>query len=147
MGSTKKGNQWYFGMKAHIGMDNQHRIVHTLETSTAKAHDSQYSEDLLHGAEETALGDGVQLQQKECSRLRWRGTMVNAHQISRDKTGKRYNKDISALRSRVEHAFHTIKCIFGYRKVRYKGLAKITAQLYSLFMLENQCKVRRQLTG
>ena len=150
MTSTKKGNVWYFGMKAHVGVDIDSGVVHTLKASTAKVHDSQKVDDLLHGDERAVLGDkGYVSAEREATFRKqgkvW-GVMRKAPKGGRLHTiDERINRIIASLRARVEHPFRVLKCQFGYRKTRYRGLAKNEAQLYTLFGLGNLFLVRRRL--
>jgi IS5 family transposase len=150
MSSTKKGNDWYFGMKAHVGVDAQSGIVHSLETTTAKTHDSQVWDDLLHGKETSVWADkGYVSAARETAFSgvgKFWGVMRKApkgsglHPIDED-----INRIIAKVRARVEHPFRVIKRQFGYIKTRYRGLAKNRAQLFTLFALGNLFLVRRKL--
>ena len=142
MSSTKKNNQWYFGMKAHVGVDARYGLVHTVVTTTAKVHDSKVMDQLLHGKEQTIYGDKAYASQEarirhEESGKRWRvsskpgkGKELNPHQ-------KLTNHRRSRVRAQGEHAFGMVKNTWGFRKVRYKGLYKNTCQLFTLFALAN----------
>lgn len=150
MTSTKKGNVWYFGMKAHVGVDLDSGVVHTLEASTAKVHDSRKFDDLLHGDERVVFGDKgyVSAEREEAFRARGKvwGVMRKAPKGGRlHPIDERINRIVASLRARVEHPFRVLKCQFGYRKTRYRGLAKNQAQLFSLFGLGNLFLVRRRL--
>jgi transposase, IS5 family len=152
MSSTKKGNVWYFGMKAHVGVDLDSGVVHTLEASSAKVHDSQKFDDLLHGEEHSVFGDKgyVSGEREDAFRAQGKvwGVMRKAPKGGRlHPTDERTNRIIASLRARVEHPFRVLKCQFGYRKVRYRGLAKNEAQLFALFGLGNLFLVRRRLTA
>ena len=150
MSSTKKGNDWFFGMKAHVGVDAQSGIVHSLETTTAKTHDSQVWDDLLHGKETSVWADkGYVSAAREVvfsGPDKFWGVMRKApkgselHPIDED-----INRIIAKVRARVEHPFRVIKRQFGYIKTRYRGLAKNRAQLFTLFALGNLFLVRRKL--
>ena len=150
MSSTKKGNDWFFGMKAHVGVDAQSGIVHSLETTTAKTHDSQVWDDLLHGEETSVWADkGYISAAREAAFSgagKFWGVMRKApkgsglHPIDED-----INRIIAKVRARVEHPFWVIKRQFGYIKTRYRGLAKNRAQLFTLFALGNLFLVRRKL--
>jgi IS5 family transposase len=150
MSSTKKGNAWYFGMKAHVGVDLDSGLVHTLETSTAKLHDSRKFDDLLHGDEQAVFGDKGYVGGEREAAFRAQGKVWGVMRKA-PKGGKlhpideRINRIIARLRARVEHPFRVLKCQFGYRKTRYRGLAKNEAQLFSLFGLGNLFLVRRRL--
>jgi len=150
MSSTKKGNDWYFGMKAHVGVDADSGIVHSLETTTAKVHDSQVWDDLLHGAERSVWADkGYVSASREAAFSgpgKFRGVMRKApkggalHPVDAD-----INRIIAMVRARVEHPFRVLKRQFGHLKTRYRGLAKNRAQLFTLFALGNLFLVRRRL--
>jgi IS5 family transposase len=150
MSSTKKGNDWFFGMKAHVGVDAQSGIVHSLDTTTAKVHDSQVWDDLLHGKETSVWADkGYVSAAREAAFSgagKFWGVMRKApkgsglHPIDED-----INRIIAKVRARVEHPFRVIKRQFGYIKTRYRGLAKNRAQLFTLFALGNLFLVRRKL--
>jgi IS5 family transposase len=150
MSSTKKGNDWFFGMKAHVGVDAASGIVHSLDTTTAKVHDSQVWDDLLHGKETSVWADkGYVSAARETAFSgvgKFWGVMRKApkgsglHPIDED-----INRIIAKVRARVEHPFRVIKRQFGYIKTRYRGLAKNRAQLFTLFALGNLFLVRRKL--
>ena len=140
MTSIKKGNAWYFGMKAHVGVDLDSGVVHTLEVSTAKVHHSQRFDELLHGNEHVVFGDKgyVSGEREEAFRAEGKvwGVMRKAPKGGKlHPIDERINRIIAKLRARVEHPFRMLKCQFGHRKTRYRGLAKNGAQLYSLFGL------------
>jgi IS5 family transposase len=149
MASTKKGNTWHFGMKAHVGSDPKGR-VHSVVTTAASVHDSQVMDACLHGKERTIYGDKAyadqtRKEQAEANDIEWRvlrkarrGKRLNCADLS-------FNKKSNRTRARVEHPFGVIKHLWGYRKVRYRGLAKNTAQLLTLFALTNFYLVRREL--
>jgi len=154
MRQTKKGSNYYFGMKAHIGADADSGLVHTVICTPANTSDVTQAEALLHGEEEIAFGDaGYQGAHK-----RPEATMKNWHVAMRP--GKRRRLDPSnprdaivneierlkaSVRAKVEHPFRVIKRQFGFTKVRYRGLAKNTAQLTTLFALSNLWMARRKL--
>jgi len=154
MHQTKKGNQWYFGMKAHIGVDAESGLVHSVATTPANVNDVTQAHLLLHGEESDVLADagyrGVGKRNPDIA--------VNWHIAMRP--GKRRALDLSrplaamiddverikaSIRAKVEHPFRVIKRQFGYIKVRYRGLAKNTAQITTLFALSNLWMVRRKL--
>jgi len=150
MSSTKKGNDWYFGMKAHVGVDADSGVVHSLGTSTAKLHDSRVWDELLHGEEASVWADkGYVSAEREAAFAGtgkvW-GVMRKApkggplHPID-----AQINRIISKVRAKVEHPFRVIKRQFGHVKTRYRGLAKNRAQLFTLFALGNLFLVRRRL--
>ena len=155
MHSTKKGNQYYFGMKAHIGVDDSSPIVHSVHTTAANEHDVTQAHHLLHGEEKRVFADagyqGVEKRPEHADRdTRWYiamrpGARRALGDSEDDIQSKRIERLKSTLRAHVEHPFRVIKQQFGYRKVRYKGLAKNTNQLYVLFALSNLYLCRRRL--
>jgi len=150
MSSTKKGNDWYFGMKAHVGVDAESGTVHSLEATTAKVHDSRVWDELLHGDETSVWADkGYVSAEREAaftgSGKVW-GVMRKAPKGSDlHPIDARINRIIAMVRAKVEHPFRVIKRQFGYVKTRYRGLAKNRAQLFTLFALGNLFLVRRRL--
>lgn len=139
MHQTKKGNQWYFGMKAHIGADAQSGIVHTVTGTAANVHDITQVNKLLHGKEQHVFADagyqGIEKRQEvQPHEVQWHIAMRPGQRRQLD---QRHNpvdalreqlEHIKAsIRAKVEHAFRIIKCQFGYTKVKYRGLAKNTA--------------------
>ena len=156
MKQTKKGNQWYFGMKAHIGMDAQSGLVHTVAGTAANVNDLNMAGSLLHGDEEVAFGDaGYQGVHKraEAKGPTWHVAMRPGKRrklnpfIEPDFVAERVEKMKASIRAKVEHPFRVIKRQFGFTKVRYRGLAKNTAQLVTLFALSNLWLARRALAG
>lgn len=150
MSSTRKNNQWHFGMKASIGVDAQNGLVHSVKTGTAKTHDSRLMEDCLHGREEAIFGDKGYAGKGRKQQCRTGGLYYGILDKATAKaplsqSQKKRNRQLSSVRSKVEHPFAVIKCQWKYRKVRYRGLAKNTGQLFTLFGLYNLFKVRRQL--
>jgi len=156
MKQTKKGNQWYFGMKAHIGVDAQSGLVHTVAGTAANVNDLNMAGALLHGEEEAAFGDaGYQGVHKrpEAQGPTWHVAMRPGKRrklnpfIEPDFVAERVEKMKASIRAKVEHPFRVIKRQFGFTKVRYRGLAKNTAQLVTLFALSNLWLARRALAG
>ena len=156
MKQTKKGNQWYFGMKAHIGVDAQSGLVHTVAGTAANVNDLNMAGALLHGEEEAAFGDaGYQGVHKrpEAKGPTWHVAMRPGKRrklnpfIEPDFVAERVEKMKASIRAKVEHPFRVIKRQFGFTKVRYRGLAKNTAQLVTLFALSNLWLARRALAG
>lgn len=150
MSSTKKGDKWHFGMKAHIGVDSKIGIVHTLETTTAKVHDSVVMEELLHGKEKAVFGDKGYANNEAKKQAREKGIFWGILDKARRNQAlssgqQKKNKKLSRVRAIVEHPFQVIKCQWKYTKARYKGLLKNTLQLYTLFALYNLFKMRRNL--
>ncbi len=156
MKQTKKGNQWYFGMKAHIGVDAHSGLVHTVAGTAANVSDLNIAGELLHGDEEAAFGDaGYQGVHKrpEAEGPTWHVAMRRGLRkklnpfIEPDFVAERVEKMKASIRAKVEHPFRVIKRQFGFTKVRYRGLAKNTAQLVTLFALSNLWMARRHLMG
>ncbi|WP_424989750.1 IS5 family transposase [Fluviibacterium sp. S390] len=150
MSSTKKGNDWFFGMKAHVGVDADSGIVHSLETTIAKVHDSQVWDDLLHGRETSVWSDkgyvSVAREAAFSGPGKFWGVMRKAPKGGAlDPIDVDINRIIAIVRARVEHPFRVLKRQFGYLKTRYQGLAKNRAQLFTLFALGNLFLVRRKL--
>lgn len=153
MHQTKKGNQWHFGMKAHIGADVESGLVHTVVTTAANEADIEVVEQLLHGKEEVIYADaGYTGADKRIERknLQWqiavRPSTIEKMPEGRQKRAARKAETAKAsIRAFVEHPFRVIKRQFGYTKVRFKGLAKNTAQIVTLFALSNLWMVRKQL--
>ena len=150
MHQTAKGRQWYFGMKAHVGVDSKTKLVHTVLASAANVHDRAALPYLLHGQETRVWGD--QGYQGQTAAIHRRAPQA------KDFTNRRYrfhgrvnevekakNRNKSRVRAKVEHVFGVIKNIFGFRKVRYRGLAKNLHRLEVTAALANLYLVRRQL--
>jgi len=154
MKQTKKGNQWYFGMKAHIGVDAKSGLVHSVVGTAANVNDVTQAGAVLHGQEEDAWGDaGYQGAHKrpEAARPKWHVAMrpglrrkLNPF-IEPDALLEQAEKIKASIRAKVEHPFRVLKRQFGYTKVRYRGLAKNTAQIVTLFALSNLWMARRRL--
>ena len=150
MSSTKKGNDWYFGMKAHVGVDVDSGPVHSLEATTAKMHDSRVWDELLHGEEKSVWADkGYISAEREAAFSEdgkvW-GVMRKAPKGGQlDPIDEEINRIIAKVRAKVEHPFRVIKRQFGHVKTRYRGLAKNRAHLFTLFALGNLFLVRRRL--
>lgn len=150
MTSSKKGNDWHFGMKTHIGTDAKSGLIHTVETSTAKVHDKAKMEECLHGHEMAVFGDKGYVGAKDKKEARsknifWGVLDKGASKHPLSVSQKKRNKKLSSIRAKVEHPFQILKCQWGYRKVRYRGLFKNTCQIKTLFMLINLFKVRKVL--
>ena len=158
MHQTKKGNQWHFGMKAHIGVDADSGLVHTVTTTPANAHDVTQAHVLLHGQEEVVFADsgyrGVEKRQEiqdKHAGVDWEIAMMPGKRKALDKTKAsqaltdRIEKIKASIRAKVEHPFRVIKCQFGHRKTRYRGLAKNTSQLLVMFALSNLWMVRKRM--
>jgi len=155
MHQSKKGNQWYFGMKAHIGVDAESGLVHTVRGTSGNVNDVVEANALLHGDEAEAFADagyqGAHKRPDAKSRVLWNIAMRPGKRAALDKT-KRLGQLIDQLerlkatiRAKVEHPFRVIKRQFGHVKVRYRGLQKNTAQLSTLFALSNLWMARKAL--
>ncbi len=150
MHQTKKGNQWYFGMKAHIGVDSHSKVIHAVAATPANMHDATCLPDLLHGEETRVWGDAA---------YQGQGKLIREHAPkARDFTNRRYrfkdrideaerarNTTKSRVRAKVEHAFFVIKRVFGFVKTRYRGLAKNAHRLFVSCALANLYMMRRHL--
>jgi len=153
MHQTKKGNQWHFGMKAHIGVDADSGLVHTVTTTAANESDVEQIADLLHGKERQVWADsGYRGAQSRVDRanLQWhiaaRPSDIAKLPEGRRKTAiQKQEHRKASIRAKVEHPFRVIKRQFGLTKVRFRGLAKNTAHVITLFALSNLWMVRRQL--
>ena len=150
MSSTKKGNLWHFGMKAHIGVDARSGLVHSVSTTTARAQDVTLLRELLHGEEQALLGDGAygtQALKRDCRQAGLSYLIADRPARHVKLSGKqlRANRKKSSVRAKVEFPFRIIKHLWGHTKVRYRGLAKNTARLHFLFALSNLFQARRAL--
>lgn len=150
MSSTKKGTTWHFGMKAHVGADSKSGLAHTLVTTTASVHDSQKAGALLHGEEKELYGDKAyadegRRQESRARGLKWRVCLKAKRGRKLSQREQRWNQSRNRVRARIEHGFGVVKQLWGYRKVRYRGLYKNTCQLFSLFLLSNLYRARRSL--
>ena len=155
MHQSKKGNQWYFGMKAHIGVDAESGLVHTVRGTSGNVNDVVEANALLHGEETEAFADagyqGAHKRPDAKNSVRWNIAMRAGKRAALDKT-KRLDQLIdqlerlkASIRAKVEHPFRVIKRQFGHVKVRYRGLKKNTAQLSTLFALSNLWMARKAL--
>ena len=151
MHQTRKGKQWYFGLKAHIGVDAMEGTVHSVCTTAASVTDCHMLSELLHGEERKVWGDGGYQGQTEaiqqaapkaqdmtCKRTKFK------HYV--DELQKRKNRSKSKVRAKVKHAFRILKRIFGFDKVRYRGIAK-NHRLCACFALVNLYLHRKRLAG
>lgn len=154
MHQTKKGNQWFFGMKAHIGVDAESGLVHSVVGTAANVGDVTQAGALLHGDEEQAFGDagyrGVD-KREEAQGPQWHVAMQPGKRRKLDLTRKwaqlldKAEQLKASVRAKVEHPFHVVKNLFRHKKARYKGLAKNEAQLFSLFGLANLVIAKNKL--
>jgi IS5 family transposase len=151
MKQTKKGNQWHFGMKAHIGTDTQGR-THSIAVTDASPHDSTLMDDLLHGEESVVYGDKAYASAErqanaEQAGIEWRVNRKAKRGRKLNCADRAFNRKSNRVRAKVEHAFGIVKHLWGYRKVRYKGLEKNAAQVFTLFALANFYMVRHELAS
>jgi len=150
MHQVKKGNQWYFGMKAHVGVDSKQGIVHTAAATPANTSDSRVLPELLHGGERKVWGDGAYqgqgrvisekaplAQDMTCRRTRYRNYV--------DELQRKKNRTKSRVRSKVEHVFRVMKRQFGFERVRYRGLAKNANRMFACLALVNLYITRKRL--
>ena len=152
MTSSKKGNQWFFGMKAHIGVDAESGLVHTAGVTTGKVHDAKVMANLIREDDTAVYGDkGYASDEKkraaEEAGVLWAvkekakpGRDLTKHQRAR-------NRRFGKVRAKVEHVFRVLKCQFGYRRVRYRGIAKNGAQVFALLALANIFIARGRLAS
>lgn len=156
MHQTKKGNQWYFGMKAHIGVDASSGLVHTLLTTPANIHDVTQGNDLLHGKERYAYGDsgylGIEKRKTESTNnVQWYVAMRPGKRKSLPDTVEgriedAFEKIKAGIRAKVEHPFRIVKNIFGLKKVRYRGQNKNRCQLFTMFTMANLMACKHRLS-
>lgn len=152
MHQTRKGNQWHFGMKVHIGVDSKTGLTHSASITSANVHDSQELPNLLHGNETRLYGDSAYIGQKE--------VLKQAAPKAKDFTNKRASRNTpltdanketdrrkSQVRAKVEHPFRPFKNLFGFAKVRYRGLLKNANRAFALLALINLDKWGLPLTG
>ena len=157
MHSSKKGNQWYFGMKAHIGADAESGLVHTVRGTSGHVSDIAEANSLLHGNESVAFCDagyqGIEKRPDAKADVIWHVAMRPGKRRALNKENAadamidQAEKLKAGIRAKVEHPFRVIKRQFGFVKVRYRGLKKNTAQLFTLFALSNLWMVRSKLMG
>jgi len=152
MHQTKKGQQWYFGMKMHVGVDSQSKVIHAVAVTPANSADCKVMGQLLHGKETRVYGDQAYKSQKEVIRAKapkakdftnrqctWKHFLDEAIQAK--------NRNKSRIRARVEHSIGVIKRVFGFTKVRYRGLAKNGNRVFVTVALANIFLVRYTLLG
>ena len=152
MHHTRKGNQWHFGMKAHIGVDSATGIVHSMTTTAANAHDVTQAHNLLHGGETVVWGDagyqGVhKREENQGLEVEWQVAMRPGQRRKLDPESEEAlaEQAKASVRAKVEHPFLRVKGLFGYGKVRYRGLMKNTQRLALLFGLGNLLTAEGQL--
>jgi IS5 family transposase len=150
MHQTKKGNQYYFGAKAHIGVDSQEGIVHSVCTSAASVHDKHMLPDLLHGAENKVWGDGgyqgqTKVIHEAAPKAQDRTNRRVKSKHGADEEQKRKNRTKPRVRAKVEWPFRILKRVFGYTKVRYRGIEKNQHWHLAAFALVNLYQHRKRL--
>lgn len=155
MHQSKKGNQWHFGMKAHIGVDAHTGLVHSVVGTAANVHDVTQAQALLHGNETDVFGDagyvGVEKREEnQALPVTWHIALRPGKRktLAKDAEGElqeRLEQLKASVRAKVEHPFHVVKNLFKYKKTRYRGLAKNSSQLLTLFGLANLVLARRWL--
>jgi IS5 family transposase len=150
MSQSKKGNQWYFGMKAHIGVDAKSGLVHTAGVTTGKVHDAKVMDNLIREDDRAVFADKGYVNEKKKRAARAAGVFWGVKEKPKGKrklssSQKKRNRKHGAIRAKVEHVFRVLKCQFGYRKVRYRGIAKNGAQVFALLALANLYLSRRQV--
>jgi len=150
MHQTRKGNQWYFGMKAHIGVDSKTKIIHSVVVTAANVHDSQVLGDLLHGNETRVWGDSAYTGQKHVlAEVAPRAKDFTQAKGSRNRQlteqDRARNRNKSRVRAKVEHQFGIIKRQFGFNKVRYRGLDKNAHRLFVACALSNLVMAKKTL--
>jgi IS5 family transposase len=150
MSQSKKGNQWYFGMKAHIGVDARSGLVHTAGVTTGKVHDAKVMDNLIRENDRAVFADKGYVNEKKKRAARAAGVYWAVKEQRKpgrqlSSSQKKRNRRHGSVRAKVEHVFRVLKCQFGYRKVRYRGIAKNGAQVFALLALANLYLSRRQL--
>lgn len=147
---TKKGGQWYFGMKMHIGVDSKTKLIHAVAVTAANVHDSQLLPDLLHGKETRVWGDSAYAGQQDAMKTAAPKASDFTHKkAARNRPlsdiDKSRNRTKSSVRSKVEHVFGVIKRVFGYTKTRYRGLEKNAHAMFVTSALANIFMARKRL--
>ena len=150
MHQTRKGQQWYFGMKMHIGVDSQSGLAHSAVVTAANVHDKHPLPDLLHGNENRVYGDSAYASQKELIRGKAPKAKDFTNQRARhngvvDEVARAKNRNKSRIRARVEHVFGVVKRLWGFGNVRYRGLAKNATRAFTALALANIYLARQRL--
>jgi IS5 family transposase len=152
MTQSKKGNQWYFGMKAHVGVDAESGLVHTAGVTTGKVHDAKVMHRLIREDDMAVYGDKAYASAAKKRAAEDAGVLWGVKERAKPgraltKRQRARNRRFGKVRAKVEHVFRVLKCQFGYRKVRYRGIAKNGAQVFALFALANLYLVRGRLAS
>lgn len=151
MHQTRKGQQWYFGMKLHIGVDSRSGLAHSAVVSAANIHDKHPLPDLLHGNEQRVYGDSAYASQKELivgkapKAKDFTNERVRNREGQVDEAKRSKNRNKSRIRARVEHVFGVIKRLWGFAKVRYRGLQKNATRAFTALALSNIFMSRKRL--
>jgi len=152
MSSSKKGNQWYFGMKAHIGADAESGLVHTAGVTTGRVHDAKAMHNLIREDDTAVYGDKGYASEAKKRAAGDAGVLWAVKEKA--KPGRALTEDervrnrrFGKVRAKVEHVFRVLKCQFGYRKVRYRGIKKNAAQVFALLALANLYLVRSRIAS
>jgi len=150
MHQVKKGNQWYFGMKAHVGVDSKQGIVHSAEATAANTADAKVLLELLHGNEHKVWGDAAY--QGHGEKIRWKAPQAQDMTSRRarykhvaDELQRQKNRTRARVRSKVEHVFRAMKRQFGFDRVRYRGLANNANRIFACLALVNLYITRKRL--
>jgi IS5 family transposase len=154
MHQVKKGNQWHFGMKVHVGADSKTGLIHSASVTAANVHDSHEVPNLLHGEETRFYGDSAYRGKAQRERLKALAPKAKDFTNKRayrnaplSDADKETNRRKSGVRAKVEHPFLTLKRLWGFAKVRYRGLAKNANRAFAMLAMLNICKWGRPLTG
>lgn len=152
MHQSKKGNQWYFGMKMHIGVDDTFGVIHSIETTSANVHDIVVADKILHGKEERVWTDagytGIEKREEhEKRKVNWHIAMKlgKRAKLPESHPDEKIEKLKASVRAKVEHSFFYIKRVFGYSKVRYRGLEKNNNRLHMLAAFTNLMRMQKYL--
>jgi len=150
MHQTRKGKQWYFGMKLHIGVDSQSGLAHSAVVTSANIHDKHPLPDLLHGGERRVYGDSAYASQKELIESKAPNARDFTNQRAKrhgivDEVERAKNRNKSRIRARVEHVFGVVKRLWGFGKVRYRGLEKNATRAFTALALANIYLARNRL--
>jgi transposase, IS5 family len=150
MTSSKKGNQWYFGMKAHVGVDAKSAVVHTAGVTTGNVHDAKVMANLIREDDTAVYGDKAYASDVKKAAAEAAGVLKAVKEKAKPgraltKRQRARNRRFGIIRAKVEHVFRIVKCQLGYRKVRYRGIAKNGAQVFALLALANLYLVRGRL--
>ena len=152
MTSSKKGNQWYFGMKAHVGVDAKSGLVHTAGVTTGKVHDAKVMDRLIREDDAAVYGDKGYTNDEKKRSAETAGVLWAVKEKAKPgraltKRQRARNRRFGKIRAKVEHVFRVLKCQFGYRKVRYRGIQKNGTQVFALLALANLYLARGRLAS